>query len=521
MLRSTLLPLVLWLLTFSTAIGQEYDIAVNHGRVIDPETGLDAVRHLGVRDGRIVAVSETPLTAGRTLDVSGLIVAPGFVDLHGHGQSILAGRVQALDGVTTSLELEAGVLPVADFYARRADEGRPINYGTAAGWAHARVASMMKVTPQPDIDWFFSYFGEPHWQETLADEAELAEIMRLIEQGLDEGGIGIGMLVGYAPKSGRKEYHAVNALAAKRGVPTFTHARFLSSIEPQSSFEGFQEMIAVAAATGAHLHICHLNSISMTDINAIADMVAGAQSNGVRISVEAYPYGAGATGIGAAMFRADGWRARMGGIDYSAFRLDGVPLDQTRFDELQATAPGTGIVVHFLDLANKPAHQDYLDRSVLFSGGAIASDGGDWDRAGKPLPGDTWPLPEDARSHPRSAGTYGRFLRTYVRERAAIDWSEAIAKASLYPARIVEQAAPAMRRKGRIQPGMDADIVVIDPEAVSDRSTYERPAQSSVGFRYVLVNGEILVDDGVLLTDRLPGQPIRGVGAAAAAMSVR
>ena len=521
MLRSSLLPLVLWLLTLSTAIAQDYDIAINHGRVIDPESGLDAVRHLGVRGGSIVVVSETPLTAGRMLDVSGLIVAPGFVDLHGHGQSTLAGRMQALDGVTTSLELEAGVLPVVDFYAKRELEGRPINYGTAAGWAHARVAAIMQVEPRADIDWFFSYFGEQRWQETLADDAELAEILRLIEQGLDEGGIGIGMLVGYAPKSGRKEYHAVNALAAKRDVPTFTHARFLSSIEPQSSFEGFQEMIAVAAATGAHLHICHLNSISMTDIDAIADMIAGAQSSGVRLSVEAYPYGAGATGIGAAMFRADGWRARMGDIDYSAFRLEGVPLDQARFEELQANAPGTGIVVHFLDPDNKPAHQGYLDRSVLFPGGAIASDGGDWERAGKPLPGDTWPLPEDAQSHPRSAGTYGRFLRTYVRERAMIDWSEAIAKASLYPARIVEQAAPAMRRKGRIQPGMDADIVVIDPELVSDRATYERPAQSSVGFRYVLVNGQVLVDEGVLLTDRLPGQPIRGVGAPQKTVSAR
>jgi N-acyl-D-glutamate deacylase len=501
---------LLFLALASSAWAQDYDLALNNGRVIDPESGLDAIRHLGLRGGRIAAVSETPLAGKRTLDVSGLIVAPGFIDLHGHGQTILAGRVQALDGVTTSLELEAGVLPVAGFYARREREGSPINYGTAAGWAHARIATITGTQAEPDTDWFFSHMKDRNWQETLADPTQLTEILRQISQGLDEGGLGIGVLVGYAPQSGRKEYYAVNELAAARKVPTFTHARFLSSIEPDSSFEGFQEMIAVAAATGAHMHVCHLNSMSMTDVDAIADMIAKAQSRGVKLSVEAYPYGAGATGIGAAMFRAENWRARMGGIEYSAFTLNGKPLDQTRFDELQADAPGTGIVVHFLDLEHREDHRRFLDRSILFPGAAIASDGGNWDLDDKPLPDDTWPLPEGAQSHPRSAGTFARFMRIYARERAALGWPEAIAKASLYPARILEDAVPQMRSKGRIQTGMDADIVVFDPDTVSDRSNYERPAQVSVGFQYVLVNGVVLVENGELQLDQFPGKPIRG-----------
>jgi N-acyl-D-glutamate deacylase len=488
---------------------QDYDIALNNGRVLDPETGLDAIRHVGIRNGRIEAVSETPLSGTQTLDVAGRIVAPGFVDLHGHGQSMLAGRVQALDGVTTSLELEGGVLPVAAFYAEREREGRPINYGTAAGWAHARIAAMTRDEPAPSLDWFFSHFTNRHWQDTLADDRQLADILRRVSQGLDEGGLGIGFLLGYAPKAGRKEYHAVNALAAARGVPTFTHARFLSGIEPDSSFEGFQEMVAVAAATRARMHVCHLNSISMTDVDAIADMIAKAQSTGVTLTVEAYPYGAGATGIGAAMFRGDNWRARMGGIEYSAFTLNGQPLDRQRFDDLQAKAPGTGIIVHFLDVEHRPDHQRFLDRSVLFPGGVIASDGGNWSVDGKRVADHTWPLPDAAQSHPRSAGTFARFLRVYARERKAISWLEAIAKASLYPARVLEDAVPQMRAKGRIQPGMDADLVVFDPESVSDRASFERPAQTSVGFQYVLVNGQVLVDDGALRTDRLPGKAIR------------
>lgn len=502
--------LVVVALALAPVVGaQDYDLVLNHGRVIDPETGLDAVRHVGIRNGRIEAVSERPLQGARTLDVAGHIVAPGFVDLHGHGQSILAGRVQALDGVTTSLELEGGVLPVAAFYEKRAREGRPIHYGTAAGWAHARIAAFTGDEPRPDLDWFFGHFGDRGWQETLADGERLERILKQVSQGLDEGGLGVGVLLGYAPKSGRKEYHAVNALAAARGVPTFTHARYLSVTEPTSSFEGYQEMVAVAAATGARMHVCHLNSISVTDVDAIADMIAKAQAAGVRLSVEAYPYGAGATGIGAAMFRGDGWRERMGGIDYSAFTLDGRPLDRQRFDELQANAPGTGIVVHFLDVEHREDHRRFLDRSVLFPGGAIASDGGDWEVDGKPVADDAWPLPAAAQSHPRSAGTFARFLRVYARERQALSWLEAIAKASLYPARVLEESVPQMRKKGRLQAGMDADIVVFDPATVTDRATFARPAQTSVGFRYVLVSGQVLVDAGVLLTDRLPGQPIR------------
>lgn len=500
----------------TAACAQDYDIALNNGRVIDPETGLDAVRHVGIRGDEIVTISETPLSGTRTLDVSGRIVAPGFVDLHAHGQNILSGRVQALDGVTTALELESGVLPVADFYERAEAEGRPINFGAASSWAHARIAAVMDVDPDADTYWFFRYIGDPRWQTELADDERLSAILRHISTGIDEGGLGIGILLGYAPGIGRSEYHAVNALAAARDVPTFTHARFLSAIEPQSSFEGFQEMVAVAAATGAHMHISHLNSISLSDIDRIAEMVEGAQARGINITVEAYPYGAGATGIGAAMFRGPDWRERMGGIEYSDFTVQGEPLDEERFHDLQENAPGTGIVVHFLNPDERPEHQAYLDRSILFPGGAIASDGGPWALDGDRLMGDVWPLPEEAHSHPRSAGTYGRFLRIYARERGVIDWPEAVAKASYYPARIMSDSVPQMRRKGRLQPGMDADIVVFDPETVSDRATFERPAQTTIGFDYVIVNGVVLVDAGELDPTILPGRAIRGTVASGA-----
>jgi N-acyl-D-glutamate deacylase len=129
--------------------------------------------------------------------------------------------------------------------------------------------------------------------------------MARVEQGLKEGALGIGVLAGYAPGYGRKEYYALAQLAKKYDVPTFTHVRYLSVIEPQSTFEAFEELVSLAASTGAHMHISHLNSNSTRDIPIIAEMIRGAQQRGLKITTEAYPYAAGSTVVGAEIFRGE------------------------------------------------------------------------------------------------------------------------------------------------------------------------------------------------------------------------
>lgn len=484
------------------------DIAILGGRVVDPESGLDAVRNVGIRDGEIVSVTEAPLEAARTINAAGLVVSPGFIDMHAHGQTILAGRVQALDGVTTALELESGVLPVAGYYERLAQEGRPINYGASVNWGNARIAEFLGKEPRDDLAFFMENFDNPRWQEEIATPEQLAAIRERVQRGLDEGGLGIGFLLGYAPGSGRKEYYAMTEMAAENGVPTFTHARYLSMLEPGSSFEGMAEIVAAAAGTGAQAHIVHLNSISLRDIDLIGGLIREARAAGVNLSTEAYPYGAGSTGIGAAMFRGPNWRERAGGLSAASFDVGGERLSEAEFERLQAEAPGTATVVHFLDLEN-PEDRAHLDKSVLFPGGVIASDGGEWLIDGEPVDASTWPLPEQAWSHPRSAGTYARFLRRYVRETGAVPLLEAIRRVSYGPASLLQEAVPQMRRKGRLQAGADADVVVFDLERVTDNATYAKPARVSSGMDYVIVNGQVLVDDGVLDVSRLPGRAIR------------
>lgn len=480
-----------------------------NGRVIDPESGLDDVRHVGIRGTQIAAVSKMPLTGKRVVDANGLVVAPGCIDLHAHGQELPSARMQAFDGVTTALELETGFLPVAKFYERRAKEGRPIHYGCSAGWAHARVAVLEKLEPDASPRFMLRAFALPNWTQRPADEAETERILARVEQGLKEGGLGIGMLAGYAPGFGQKENYRLHKLAVRYGVPTFIHVRYMGLVEPQSSFAAYQEVVAMAASTGAHVHICHFNSTSLRDIEVCARLIADAQKRGLHISTEAYPYGTGWTGINAAFLKRPDWRKHMG-MDYSdiVYLKTGERLTKERMEELQKSDPGGSILLRFLD-PEKAADQALLDRSVLFPGGAIASDGGDWEIDGKTVTGDVWPVPGKAVAHPRAAGTFCRILGPYVRDRKVLTLPEAIRRCSLIPAQLLEKSVPAMKNKGRVKVGADADLIVFDPATVTDRATFEKPLQTSAGMRHVIVGGVFVVRDGELVRDAMPGRGIR------------
>ena len=491
---------------------QPCDLVLTGARVIDPETGLDGVRSVGITGGTITAV--LPAGAGvpparAVLDVAGLVLAPGFIDLHSHAQTLTGLRLQALDGVTTALELEAGVLPVAGAYARAEAEGRPVNFGFSASWTDARmhVLDGVELSADASLDLFATHQRRPNWRAPATD-ADVGRVLGLLEEAIGEGAVGIGVLVGYAPDSGRAEYFRLAGLAARLDVPTFTHTRFISTEEPGTSLEGALEVIAAAAGSGAHMHMCHVNSTSNRMIDEVAEAIDTARRTGVRVSTEAYPYGAGSTVIGAAFLAPDALH-RMGlGPQQLTYLPTGERVaDADRLAELRATDPGGLVVVHVLD-EEDPADLAVLERSFMLADTAIATDAMPLVTPGGGTPPDRWPLAPGLVTHPRSAGSYARTLRWLVRERGLLTLGEALRRSSLLPAQLLETAVPAMRRKGRVQVGADADLVVFDPDTVTDRATYTHVAPST-GFRHVLVGGTAVVRDGELLTGALPGRPVR------------
>ncbi len=489
-----------------------FDLVIKGGRVIDPETGLDAIRNVGLKDDRIAAISEKKLKGNRVLDAEGMIVSPGFIDLHSHGMQLPAAWMQAFDGVTTHLELESGLLPIGMAYDNMTKEGRPINFGAGAAWTYARIKVLQPDAGEPDgtLRWFQNAFSKSGWQNAIPTKKQLEQIIANVEQGLQEGGLGVSINAGYAPGMGRKEYYQLAELAAKYKVATYTHDRYMSVLEPNSSFEAIGEQIGLSAITGAHMHICHINSVAGRDLKAATDLVKEAQAKGINVTAESYTYGAFATAIGAEFMRGDNWLERFGGDDYGAVEYLGKPLNKAKIEEMQKSEPGAMIVFHFLDEENEPDDQKLLDYAVLFPGGAIASDCMPWfDSKGAVLEGDIWPIPQSAFSHPRSAGCYSRFFARWVRDRKALPLMEAIRKCTLIPAQVLEETAPQIKKKGRIQVGCDADIVVFDLNKIQDNATMVKPVQPSTGHKHVIVNGIPIIENGKRVENILPGKPVR------------
>lgn len=442
-----------------------YDLVVANGRVLDPESGLDAVRHVGIRGGKIAAVSETPLTGTRVIDVSRHVVSPGFIDLHEHGQQDESYRLMVRDGVTAAFELEVGTGDVAAWYAAR-EPGQIINYGASIGHIPAR----MKVLGDPGTGLLPAGIGG----SGTATEAQMAAMEAILREGLAQGAVAMGFGSAYTPGAPMSEIERMFRVAAEGGVSAHIHMR--------GGLEGLRETIAAAAAAHAALHIVHVNSSADTEIDAFLAAIKAARDAGQDVTTEAYPYGAGMTEIKSALF--DDWRT-WPDSRFALHQLVSTGERLTRATFGKAREAGGTVIIH--------GRSEEQTRAAIASPLAmIASDG----------------FIQSGRGHPRTSGTFAKVLGKYVREDKVVPLMEAVRRMTLEPARRLERRTPAMANKGRIKVGADADLTVFDPATVIDRSTYEDATIPSAGIPYVIVGGQAVVDGGNL-TAAKPGRGIR------------
>lgn len=451
-----------------------FDLVIANGRVIDPATKLDAVRHLGIRGQRIAAISAKPLQGKTQLDATGLVVAPGFIDLHSHGQTEENYRFKARDGVTTALEMEVGVADVPRWYGERTSKAL-INFGATAGHLPARMAATHDSG---------TFLPRDKATEPALTAAQREEMFATVRRALDNGALGIGFGIQYILGAPRAEILDLFQLAAERQVPVFVHMRAAGPVEPGSSLASVQEVIANVAATGAAAHIVHITSTCLRHTETALRLIEGARLRGLDITTEAYPYTAGMTGIETAIF-SEGWQER-NGISYGDLQWAATGERLTPETFAKYRQQGGLVAVHSIP-------EDIVRLAVGRPGVIIASDG----------------LLDQGKGHPRAAGTYARVLSRYVREQKTLSLPEALGKMTWLPAQRLEKAVPAMRNKGRLKVGADADITIFDPAKVQDHATFENPAQFSVGIQYVLVNGVLVVQAGELVNGVAPGQGIR------------
>jgi N-acyl-D-aspartate/D-glutamate deacylase len=442
-----------------------YDLVVANGRVIDPASGLDGLRHVGIRGGRIDAISTEPLTGRRVIDASRHVVSPGFIDLHEHGQQEESYRMMVRDGVTSAFELEVGTGDVARWYGAR-QGGQIVNYGVSVGHIPAR----MKVLGDPGKGLLPAGIGG----SGSASDAQQAAMEQILRQGLADGAVAVGFGSAYTPGAPMPEIERMFRVAAAAGASAHIHMR--------GGIEGLRETIAAAKSVGVSLHIVHVNSSAGSELAEFLAAIQAARDAGQDVTTEAYPYGAGMTEIQSALF--DDWKT-WPDERFGLHQLVSTGERLTRETFAKARAAGGTVIIH--------GRSEEQTRAAIVSPlSMVASDG----------------FIEHGKGHPRTSGTFAKVLGKYVRDEQAVTLMDALRRMTIEPARRLERRTPAMERKGRMQIGADADLTIFDPATIADRATYEDATVPSAGIPYVIVGGQLVVDAGQVTTAR-PGRAIR------------
>jgi dihydroorotase len=470
-----------------TAYCQVYDFAIIGGTVIDPETNFIALRNVGITGNQIAEITSEDISGKQTIDATGLVVSPGFIDLHVHGMTNDAHRYQVRDGVTTALELESGI-PFLSAWIKEKSGNSIVNFGATIPHMSVRSMAMEQYIglfeeaqkairedgySSPRLTKLQINLGRSAYQSL--DESAYDRVELMVKQELESGALGIGVPVGYYPGSTAGEIFHIYKTAAANDVPIFSHTRGFG-------MEGIQEAIANATASGASLHIVHANSLSLGEIELTLDMVQSAQANGLDITTEVYPYTAASTSLESSIFD-EGWQEMLS-ISYKDLQWEstGERLTKETFESYRKE--GGIVIIHMM----KP---EWIIKGVSHPVAMIGSDG----------------MPYAPKAHPRTAGTFSRVLGKYVREEKALTLMEALKKMTIMPANRLEKVSPMMSRKGRLQIGADADITIFDPETIIDKADF-KGLQYSVGVKHVLINGVLVVEDETIKDNVFPGKAI-------------
>ncbi|CAH0121332.1 MULTISPECIES: amidohydrolase family protein [unclassified Paenibacillus] len=449
-------------------VNQTYDLVIRNGRVIDPETQTDREGlNVGIVGGKIEAVTSQPIEGRKLIDASGLIVSPGFIDNLSYDPNPLGVWNKIADGVTTNIAMHGGTSTPVAWYRHYEGERPPVNFGASFFYTEARntlkIGRYSRATPE-----------------------QIEKLKEMAVKALENGVLGISFSLEYVPGITAEEVIPLMKVAQQYNVPVYFHGRYSDMEEPGTNIDTMNELIGYARATGAAVHVDHINSTGGTfSMKQSLAMMDKAIAEGLDMTACTYPYDYWGTYLNSARFD-EGWQERFR-ISYEDLQIAGTGERLTKESFAKYRKEGKLAVAYAIP------EQDIIDSfgspHVMIGSDAILEPG--------------------HNNHPRASGTFARTIGLYVREQQVMTLMDAIAKQTLLPAQRLEKQAPAMKYKGRLSPGSDADIVLFNFETIRDRSTVEQPDLPSEGIEYVLVGGQVVKDPSSLHKDVRPGIGIK------------
>jgi len=484
----------------SVSGAEEYDLVINNGRVMDPETKYDSIANVGISAGRIAVITQDKISGKQTIDATGHVVAPGFIDTHWHYDRPWSNKLALRDGRTSVMDLEVGTNgPYIDQWYRSRAGNNQVNYGQAVAHELARSTVLDGFEGAQDTRSAVDTRGAgTGWCCRRPTLEEGNRILQVLDEGLQAGGLGIGSTVGYMRDGvSAREFFELQRLAGRYGRQVGAHFRYTPGTDT-SEANGIQELLANAAALGAPALANHFNN---PGYNLVHELLVRMRERGINVWGEIYPYAAGSTALNAVFLEPEVWVETLG-HKYEDTIQDvetGEWYTQETRARMIAKEPVRPVLVFKMP---ESAVVDWLK----LPGVSLVTDGMPM------LPDDdlTWDTPYDKlpNTHPRAAGSYAKALRL-ARENN-IPLMQIVAMSSYNTARpLGEMGLKSMQERGRMQEGMVADITVFDPDTVTDNATYAKGTLPSTGIPYVVVNGVIVVKDSQVLKGVNPGQPIR------------